>query len=394
MRYVIVGGGVAGTSAAEELRKLNPSAQIILLSQEQHPLYSRVLLPHYLKGKIPRERVFLKKEIWYEEQRIEWLRGVTVDGLNVKSKCVGLSSGRELSYDKLLIATGGDARKFPFDTRGVSYLRTLDDADHLHRLMGERDSQTKAGIYGGGFIACEYLNLFSHFQMETTIAFRGPHFWSGILEPSVGEFLTAHLVSNGVKVLADAAFINTMGNKELTGFVTSKGECACSILGIGIGIELEDAWMHSAGIKRGSDILCDEFLQTNAPDVFCAGDVAQFFDVNVGRHVRVGNWMNAQMQGRAVAKNMAGEKKPFCLVSSYATHALGLQIIFVGDVSREHVDEMQVIGSSSEGGMGQLFARAGKLIGAVLLNRNTDRPVVTKMIQERKPISDFPFRDC
>lgn len=390
MRYAIVGGGIAGTTAAEELRKLDPSAEITLISQEQHPLYSRVLLPHYLKGKIPRERVFLKKETWYEEQQIEWLRGISVVVLDAKNKFVGLSDGRELPYDKLLIATGGDLRTLPSDVRGVSYLRTLDDADHLNQLLSECAPGTSGGIYGGGFIACEYLNLFAHCGIKTSIAFRGAHFWSGILEPDVGAFINEHIASKDVEVLSHAAFMETRGDKELTGFVTSKGERACSLLGVGIGIELEDAWMRQAGVKTGSGILCDEFLQTNAPDVFSAGDVAHFFDVNVGRHVAVGNWMNAQMQGRAVAKNMVGDKKPFSLVSSYATNALGLEIIFVGDVSREDADEVRVIGSKEEGGIGQLFARNGQLIGAVLLNRNTDRPTVTKMIQEKQSISDFP----
>ncbi len=392
MRYVIVGGGIAGTTAVEELRKLDPSAEITLISQEQHPLYSRVLLPHYLKSKIPRERVFMKKETWYAEQNVEWLAGISVVHLDANNKFVGLSDGREFSYDKLLVATGGDLRMLPSDLRGVSYFRTLDDADHLNQLLSERPSDAKGGIYGGGFIACEYVNLFAHYGMQTTIAFRGPHFWSGILEPEAGSFINQHLESKGVRVISHASFEGLKGEGEIVGFRTSQGEFDCSILGVGIGLELEDAWMREANLKTGSGILCDELLRTNLPDVFAAGDVAHFFDVNVGRHVAVGNWMNAQMQGRAVAKSMVGQGTPFSLVSSYATNALGLEIIFVGDVSREDADGVYVIGSKEEGGIGQLFARNGQLIGAVLLNRNTDRPVLTKMIQEKRSISDFPAR--
>src|SRR6188474_1489970 len=103
MRVVIVGGGIAGTTAAEELRKLAPAAEITIVSEERHPVYSRVLLPHYLKGKVPRERVFLKKEEWYAEQKIEWLVGTRVDACDPKNAFVTLSDGRELPYDKLLI---------------------------------------------------------------------------------------------------------------------------------------------------------------------------------------------------------------------------------------------------------------------------------------------------
>ena len=154
MNYVIIGGGVAGTTAAEELRKRDASAEITLVSEEQHPLYSRVLLPHYLKGKVPRERIFLKKETWYAEQNIEWLTGITCVHLDPRNKCVGFSDGRELPYDKLLIATGGEVRAIDHDLRGVSYLRTLDDADHLVQLLSEASTSVRAGIFGGGFIAC------------------------------------------------------------------------------------------------------------------------------------------------------------------------------------------------------------------------------------------------
>ena len=138
MRYLILGGGIAGTSAAEELRKRDAAAEIAIVSEEQHPVYSRVLLPHYVKGKIPRERVFLKKETWYGEQNIEWLTGVRATNIDVKNQSVALSDGRELPYDKLLIATGGEIRTLPFERRGVAYLRTIDDTDHLLQLLGER----------------------------------------------------------------------------------------------------------------------------------------------------------------------------------------------------------------------------------------------------------------
>lgn len=388
MRYVIVGGGIAGTTAAEELRKLDADAEITLISEEHHPLYSRVLLPHYLKDKVPRERVFLKKESWYEEQGIEWLRGISVAALDVKNKHVELSDGRELSYDKLLIATGGDVRTLPSDKRGVSYLRTLDDADHLDQLLRELPKGARAGIYGGGFIACEYLNLFAHHGLPTTIAFRGSHFWSGILEREVGEFLNVHLVARGVEVRAGEEYVKALGDREISGFMTTSGKCECSVLGVGIGIEREDAWMRKAGVKTGSGILCNEFLETDLPDIFAAGDVAHYFDTHVGRHVVVGNWMNAQMQGRAVAQSMAGERAAFSLVSSYATNALGLEVIAIGDTSREDADEVRVIGGRGEG-MGQLFSRVGRFIGAVLLGRNTDRAKFTKAIENGQPVSDI-----
>src|SRR3989338_1433994 len=298
MRFVIIGGGIAGTTAAEELRKLNSDSEITIISDEQHPLYSRVLLPDFLKGKVPRERVFLKKESWYDDHHIEWLRGISVVQLDIKNKFVGLSDGRECEYDKLLITTGGELRTLQTDVRGVSYFRTLDDADHLLQLLNEQTSSSRAAVYGGGFIACEFINIFAHFQIPFCVAFRGAHFWPRLLEKTAGTLIEKQLRHLNIELHPDALFSEAIGDKELSGFRTSSGEYPCSLLGVGIGIESDFSWIRSAGIETGSGIKCNEFLATNIPDVYTAGDVAEFFDVIVGRQIHIGNWMNAMMQGR------------------------------------------------------------------------------------------------
>lgn len=384
MRYVIIGGGIAGTTAAEELRKLDPSSEITIVSEEQHAVYSRVLLPHVLKEKVPRERVFLKKETWYEEQQIEWLRGEFVVELDTRNSFVRLSSQREIEYDKVLIATGGELRTLPSDPRGVSYLRTLDDTDHLVQLLSERTADTQAGIYGGGFIACEYLNLFAHYGLPTQIAIRGDYFWSNILVEQAGALINRQIEEKGVTLFKQAAFVQMLGEQELTGFETSKAIHSCQIMGVGIGIQPEFSFLSNSGVEVERGVRANEYLETNVPNVFTAGDIAEFYDVVTERHLHIGNWMNAMMQGRAVAKNMAGQKTAFELVSSYATNALGLEIIFVGDTSKEHAEHIELLGSLEEGGVTQLFQRGGRLVGGVMIGRNGDRAEVTAAIKERR----------
>ncbi len=113
-----------------------------------------------------------------------------------------------------------------------------------------------------------------------------------------------------------------------------------------------------------------------------AGDVAEFYDVNAQRHRNVGNWMNALMQGRCVAKNMTGQETKFELVSSYATNALGLEIVFIGDTSREHADDISVEGSVDSGSVSQLFYRGERLVGAVLIGDTKQRTELTKQMQK------------
>ncbi|MBI5794438.1 FAD-dependent oxidoreductase [Candidatus Uhrbacteria bacterium] len=389
MHYVIIGGGVAGTTAAEELRKRDKSADITLVSEEHHPLYSRVLLPHYVKGKVPRERVFLKKEFWYGEQNIEWLRGITCKHLDPRNKFVGLSDGRELPYDKLLIATGGEVRAVDEDLRGVSYLRTLDDADHLVQLLSAQGAGSRAGIFGGGFIACEYLNIFSHFRIPTILFHRGAHFWTRSLVPEAGALIENHLTQHGVELHVNAQVTNLVGEKELTAVTTTTGEHAVNFLGVGIGIEPNFSWMREAGVETGVGVKANAFLETNVPDISVAGDIAEFFDPIVERQIQIGNWMNAMSQGRCVAKTMSGEKTEFRLVSSYATNVLGLEIIFVGDTQKSAADEVQVVGSAQAGGVTQVFGRQGRVVGGIMIGRNHDRVAITKAIQERKTLQEL-----
>lgn len=368
MRYLIIGGGIAGTTAAEELRKLNKNADITILSEESHRLYSRVLLPHYLKGKIPRERCFLKKPEWYSEQNIEFLPEVAVVKLDVRNKFVLTTDGREFEYDKLLIATGGEVKTYEEDRRGVSYLRTLDDADHLLQLMNELPANASASVLGGGFIALEYLNLFADRKIDTTLFLRGERFFGRTLDQASSHLIEAKANEAGVKVEKNADPKDAFRNE---------------LVGVGIGIAPDLSWIEEAGVKVCAGIEVNEFLETNVPDVYAAGDVAEYMDVIVERRLIIGNWLNAIQQGRAVAKSMMGDHVAFELVSSYATNARGMEIIFVGDTDRAAAERVDVRGTIEDGGVLQLFVRKNTLVGATLVNRNTDRANVTKAIKEK-----------
>src|SRR3989339_512386 len=130
-----------------------------------------------------------------------WLEvtDVLTQHLDGRNKFVGGSDGREYPYDKLLIATGGEVRSLDEDLRGVSYFRTLDDADHFLQLVTEQGSRARGVVYGGGFIACEYINLFQHFRIPTTVVHRGSHFWTRSFLPEAGELIAKTLRSSGVE---------------------------------------------------------------------------------------------------------------------------------------------------------------------------------------------------
>jgi NAD(P)H-nitrite reductase large subunit len=180
-----------------------------------------------------------------------------------------------------------------------------------------------------------------------------------------------------------------VGEKELEAVVTNHGEHAATLVGVGIGIEPDFSWLQDAGVQTNAAIVTNEFLQTNVPDIYAAGDCAEFFDVIVSRQLQIGNWMNAMSQGRTVAKSMTGERTPFRLVSSYATNILGLDIIFIADVEKAAAEQIYTIGSVESGGITQVFERDGQVVGGALIGRNSDRPAMTKAIQEQQSAIDI-----
>jgi NAD(P)H-nitrite reductase large subunit len=147
--------------------------------------------------------------------------------------------------------------------------------------------------------------------------------------------------------------------------------------------------LEESNIETCAGIRTNNFLETNIPDVYACGDIAEFEDLRSARQLVVGNWMNAQMQGRTVAKTMCGERTGFDLVSSYATNVLGLEIIFIGDTGREAASTVEVRGAARDGEVAELFVRDGKVVGAVLINRNTWRAAVTDAIKNGKSPSSL-----
>jgi len=381
---LILGGGIAGTTAAEEIRKRDVKASITIIEEEQHPCYSRVLLPHYVKDKVVRDKVFIRTSSWYVEKNIELMSGVRALEIDIENQFVRTAEDRELPFDKLLLTTGGEISLFHDDLRGVSYLQSVDDADHLKALIGEvrtlKPDERKAAVYGGGFIACEYANAFKHFEIPFFMVMRGSGFWSRILSEHSQGVLRRQAEKHGVQIYANEPMPGLVGENELKAVKLKSGqELDARILGVGIGMQTDSKIFKDAKIAVEHGIIANEYLETSIKNVYTAGDAAEFMDTVVNRQVKYGNWMNAQMQGRAVGATMAGERTAFKLVSSYATNLLGMHIVFLGDINRDKADETRS-GLATDDASQELFFRDGKLVGAVLIGDVSARATLTQHI--------------
>lgn len=377
---VIIGGGIAGVVAAEEIRAKDATCEIFIIERENNPLYSRVLLPHYIKGVVPREKVFLKTESWYAEKGITYLSGTEAEEMNTENKFVRISDGRELPYDELIIATGTHPRLLLEDAKGIHYLFTLTDADGIRAHLDHSPENEQTLVYGGGFIACEFINLLVKAGKKPMLLIRGSGFWSKTLLPDGQQVLRDVLAQQGIEVHENVGDIEIQTKDEaLSGVKDAQGrEYPATFLGVGIGAEPEIDLAREAKMETSEGIVANENLLTSAEHVYTAGDVAQAFDVHTGRSRMHGNWAHAQQEGRKVGKICSGEPPTTLPPSQYSTELLGCKIAFIGDVQKEAADEVRIV--SAETGYVQVFLRKNLLVGAVLLGNMTDRMRFTSML--------------
>lgn len=386
-KYLIIGGGVAGTTAAETLRQSDQAASIAIVSDEPR-FYSRIMLskPNFFLEKISFDSVWLKQQEWYGENNVEFLEGVLATKLDPQTKTITLSDGKVLQYEKLLLATGGEARPWPLpgaDKAGVCYLRDLGEA----KILIENIKTAKQSIaVGSGFVSFEMCEMMRLSGLEVTLVMREPYYWHPLLDEESAKMIENALVEGGVKILRNAEVSEILGEEKISGVILKGGtkiDCQLAVIGIGLTCNLD--WVKNVGVETGKGILTDEYLETNIPGIYAAGDVAEFNDLVLGERVQLGNWVNAQMQGRVAAANMLGERKPFKMVSFYTCAGFGLNIAMSGDVRVK--PEYKIIKRSSpeKNSFARLIVDAGgEIIGATFINRTQDMGPINKLIE-----SDF-----
>lgn len=394
--HLIIGNGIAGVTAAEEIRKRQPDATIAIVSEEDEPCYSRVLLPHYVKGKIPRTRVFIKTRDWYTRAGISvfWRRyAMRVDPAGHE---VTLDDGAVLQYGKLLIASGGRVRQLaiPGDNHpAVLALRTLADADRirdvLDRVAALPAREQDVAIVGGGFIGLEFPSIFCGRGFRTHCTIRGPYYWSRTWDQTSADLLETSLTNHGVALYKGENVTAMVGDNSmlLKSVQTASGrELPARAVGYGVGLIPNLEVARAAGLLTNLGIVTNEYLETSIPDVYAAGDVAEFMDVVTGRRHRLGNWLNAVEQGRHAGAGMCGERTPFTSVTQYTITVFDCIVSFVGDVAMDDGIEVVARGAGTPE-YGRLLLRDGKLSGATLIGRVTERAPIVELIRRGTNLS-------
>jgi NAD(P)H-nitrite reductase large subunit len=400
-QYVIIGNGVAGTTAADTLRKNDPNCSIHLLTNEPYPLYNRVSLPRFLQGVITEQKVMIRNFAWHEQRNIRLSTETLVTEVHIDEHVVVTDKGEHLPYDALLIASGGWAKPLRVPgTAGVKHIYNFVTLDDTKTIIAKMLESRTALAYGGSFISYELCDGFAMRKLHTTWLMRGPYWLRNVLDPEGGEVIDNIAKKFGVEVIHGDEIEAVVPKNGVPSYVkTKKGrEIEVDMLGVGLGITLNTQFLQGTSLEIHSGIVVNEYLETNVPGVYAAGDVAEFFDPTIGQHHTMGTWDNALAHGRIAGVNMAGGYEPYVDVPTYTSPLFDVNIAVVGTAESSN-PELQAIALREPGEKGnenyrKLFFREDKLVGVVMIGSPKGRKKLVDVVKNQQVFATSAEREA
>jgi len=368
---VIVGSGLAGGNAAATLREEGFAGPVVIISREPGVPFGRPPLSKtYLRSEEDLDGWYVRPAGWYAEHGVDIRSGSSVAGVDPAAHTVVLGSGEEVSYHKVLIATGGRNRRLGIpgaDLPGIHYLRTVAECDAIKR---EAVAGQRAVVVGMGFIGCEVAASLTQLGVHVTTVFPGRAPLDRVLGGQIGALIGAIHRANGVELLAGDQVAAFEGTERLEAIVTAAGHrIGCDFAVAGIGIEPDISAVAGSPIAADNGILADELCRTSAADVYAAGDVANHLHPLFGR-VRVEHYNNAEKHGAAAARSMLGSTAPYDYIHSFWSDQYEHKIEYVGHAAKW--DEFVIRGSVEEGKLVGFYLVGGVVRAAIGLDRGGD----------------------
>jgi len=379
-RYVIIGDGAAGTSAAFYIRRLDPQGVIQILSNDSNPAYYRAALTNYLLGELQPEQLFAVPPDFYKTFAVDRIFG-EVKRLDPEDKRLVLSDNRRLLYDRLLIASGSrpNLPDFPnADLRGVMTMRTLKDARRIMDLVSGKTPLRQAVIVGGGPLGIEWVQALLHHKVQVTYLIKEATFFGHVLDQIASDLVLSRLRAAGVDVRTNAEIKEALANRDgavrAVRLVKSDDTIDCQLLGVAIGTRPNVEFLRGAGLnipinekyKTPQGITVDDKMRTNLPYIYAAGDVTD---------TRARLWEPARRQGQVAGTNMAGGDLSYQPGELYnATRLYDLDLASIGKVNKLEPTDL-VLEDLPKGRLAyrKFVVRAGRLIGVLLLGERKER---------------------
>lgn len=401
--YLLIGGGLAAATAAEEIRKKDSKGSIVLVTQEDHIPYHRPpLSKEYLRGEINEDGiygeggVYIQLPAWYKEQHIELLEKTEATALDTRARTVQLSNGQTLKFRTLLLATGGRPRPLNLpggDLPGVYLLRTLDDSNSIREKIGKGKQVV---VIGSGFIGLEGAASALTKGAKVTIVEPQERIWPTMVSPEVSQFFQQKFEQQGATLRYGYSAVEFVaGNngqvaKVRIASVNDKSkteELPCDFVIAGIGIQLNTELAASGGLEidKKHGIIVDQHLETKVEDIFAAGDVAAYPDPFAGL-MHFEHWDNAIASGQVVGANMVGGDTPYRHIPYFFSDQFDLSINMLGYPSSQA--QSVIRGDMSKGAFTALYVERGVLRAAFMVNDDAQMDLLSELIASEAKVQN------
>jgi NADPH-dependent 2,4-dienoyl-CoA reductase/sulfur reductase-like enzyme len=365
---VIVGGGAAGFAAAEMLRREDYQGSIVMLSNDDAPPIDRPnLSKDYLAGSAPDDWLPLRPDSFYSENGIDLRLNANVIGLNVRSGEIELGNGSKIPYDRLLLATGAEPVRLSIpgaDQPHVYTLRTLGDC---RAIIERAKTARRVVVLGASFIGLEVAAALRARELEIHVVAPDKRPMERILGPQMGDFVRSLHEQHGVIFhLEETAVATENSQVKLKG----GGMLQADLVVAGIGVRPRIQLAEAAGLAVDRGVVVDAYLETSAPRVFAAGDIARWPDPYSGESIRVEHWVVAERQGQAAARNMLGRNEKFAAVPFFWSQHYDVPINYVGHA--EKWDELAIEGDITGKDCLLRFKRNKRTLAVATIFRDLD----------------------
>jgi NADPH-dependent 2,4-dienoyl-CoA reductase/sulfur reductase-like enzyme/nitrite reductase/ring-hydroxylating ferredoxin subunit len=367
-KIVIVGGGAAGFAAAEMLRRQHFQGSIVMLSDDDaSPVDRPNLSKDYLAGNAQEDWVPLRGDDFYTEQKIDLRLKAAVTGIDVRAREVALADGSRVAYDRLLLATGAEPVRLPLpgmDLPQVYTLRTLHDC---RAIIARAATARRAVVLGASFIGLEVAASLRARNIEVHVVAPEKRPMERILGPQMGDFVRGLHEEHGVIFhLEDTA--TAIDARQVT--LKSGGTIGADLVVVGVGVRPRLTLAEKAGLATDRGVSVNEYLETSAPEILAAGDIARWPDPHSGAAIRVEHWVVAERQGQTAALNMLGAREKFVAVPFFWSQHYDVPINYVGHA--ETWDELTIDGDIAARDCLLRYKRNGRVLAVASIYRDAD----------------------